>query len=137
MITVFNWAVPFVGYRCLTIWPFIFVRDDLMIPFNDIDYNHESIHGRQQLEVLPIGIVLCGVLALVGCGWWSLFALPLYFYWYCLEYIVRIIVHKGDGKTAYRNICFEQEAYINERDMEYLDNRKWFAWVKYLTKTTF
>jgi len=35
-------------------------------------------------------------------------------------------------KQSYARLAFEQEAYRNETDENYLDNRKWFAWVKYL-----
>ena len=28
-------------------------------------------------------------------------------------------------------IPFEGEAYIMEEDMEYLENRRWFAWLDY------
>ena len=34
--------------------------------------------------------------------------------------------------NAYRNISFEREAYSNEKDLSYLDNRKWFAWIRYI-----
>lgn len=33
---------------------------------------------------------------------------------------------------GYRKISFEKEAYKNESDLNYLKNRKFFAWAKYL-----
>ena len=34
--------------------------------------------------------------------------------------------------NAYRNISFEREAYANEEYIDYLENRKRFAWIKYI-----
>jgi len=48
--------------------------------------------------------------------------------WYVVEWIIRLFL-KGN---AYRNISFEREAYSNEKDLSYLDNRKIFAWTKYI-----
>ena len=42
MILVNNKIIPFKGYKAVTIWPFIFVRE----PLNEVDLNHENIHGR-------------------------------------------------------------------------------------------
>lgn len=32
----------------------------------------------------------------------------------------------------YRQISFEREAFANEKDLNYLKTRKWFAFIKYL-----
>lgn len=32
------------------------------------------------------------------------------------------------------NISFEREAYTNDNNLEYLKDRKYFAWIKYLRK---
>lgn len=50
MKIIYNKIIPFKGYKAITIWPFIFARD----PLNEIDKNHEEIHGKQQLELLII-----------------------------------------------------------------------------------
>ena len=50
MKIVKNNIIPFKGYKAISIWPFIFCRSDL----NEIDINHESIHGEQQKELLII-----------------------------------------------------------------------------------
>ena len=55
----------------------------------------------------------------------------LFFYvWYVVEWIVRLF---GSG-NAYRNISFEQEAYDNEGDLQYLSTRKPYCWTKYLKR---
>ena len=47
--------------------------------------------------------------------------LIIFFY---LIYVVEWIFKK------YRNISFEREAYINEKNLDYLKSRKHFAWLK-------
>jgi hypothetical protein len=44
MKIVRNSIIPFKGYKAMCVWPFIFVRKDCS--FNEIDLNHENIHGR-------------------------------------------------------------------------------------------
>ena len=96
------------GFRGLTAFPFVFVRYDLDKE-NIVFVNHERIHLRQQLELL---------------------ILP-FFFWYFLEYLVRLIQYKNKN-LAYRNISFEREAYANEFDLNYLKNRSFYSFVKYL-----
>lgn len=138
MIKVHNDIIPFKGYKALTAWPFLFIRSDLW-RWTDEDERHENIHGEQQKEMLPIGIALAVILFPLGCGWWSLIALPLYFVWYVAEWAVRIILMGFKGKwynlhKAYRSISFEQEAYFFETDTGYLDRRTHFLWLRYLLK---
>ena len=127
MIIIRNNLIPFPGYKAITLWPFVFVRKNAWYS-NDTD-RHERIHGRQQLEMLLIGMVL----AAFGCGWWSLLALPVFYLWYGLEYIIRLCITR-DHDRAYRSISFEQEAYDNERDEDYLKHRRLYAWLRYVFK---
>lgn len=131
MIVIRNNLIPFPGYKAVTIWPFIFVRRSAWYS-NDKD-RHERIHGCQQLEMLLVGMMLAAALAAVGCGWWSLLALPLFYLWYGMEYLVRLCITR-DHDRAYRSISFEQEAYDHERDQDYLQHRRWYAWLRYLFK---
>lgn len=96
------------GYSAMAIFPFVFLqyksqKEDFVL------LNHERIHLRQQLE---------------------LFVLPFYF-WYFIEYLYRLIQHKSH-RLAYRNISFEREAYSNEHDLEYLSQRPFWQFLKYL-----
>tara|TARA_B100000424_G_scaffold231789_1_gene194235 strand:+ start:1864 stop:2229 length:366 start_codon:yes stop_codon:yes gene_type:complete len=69
---------------------------------------HETIHYHQQLELLFVfQWILYGLFWLVGYG----------------KYL--------DGKEAYRQNPFEQEAYDNEKKFTYLAKRKPWAWRKY------
>lgn len=107
MILIFRHVIPkqFIG---LTIWPFVFLksrdlkRDPVLI-------NHEAIHLKQQLEML---------------------ILP-FFVWYGIEFLVRLIQHK-DWYSAYRNISFEREAYYREDELDYLERRSFWAFLKFL-----
>lgn len=127
-----NNIIPPKGYKAITILPCIFHRTEL----RDVDVNHEMIHVRQQVEMLIVGLVLALILAMAGCGLWSLIAIPVYFWWYGIEYVIRRIIY-GNHNEAYHNLLFEQEAYANERDMLYLDSRKHFAWIRYITKKSY
>ena len=96
------------GYRGVTIFPFVFVkeREDLK---NTILINHEKIHIRQQVELLIIP----------------------FFIWYAVEFLVRLI-HYRNANLAYQNISFEREAYAQESDFMYLQKRPYFRFCKYL-----
>jgi hypothetical protein len=83
------------------------------------------------VEVLPIAYVLCAFMVLFGCGWWSLLALPLYLWIYCLLWLVWLI-KTLDFDMAYRQNPLEREAYLFDGDSDYLERRRPFAWFTYL-----
>ena len=130
MKKIVNDIIPVEGYIAATFWPFVFVRKELKYRFDEVAERHENIHGRQQIEMLIVGIVLATGLYFV-IGWWCLLALPIFFWWYLIEYVLRSIFGTGD---AYRKILVEREAYANEHDMDYLKHRKPFAWLTYVNK---
>ena len=70
---------------------------------------HERIHLKQELECLLIGYAL----------------------WYFIEYLIRRIQYRNH-KDAYYNISFEREAYANQKNSNYLDDRKKYAWLNYI-----
>jgi len=130
---IYNNIIPFKGYLAMCVFPFIFVRKDARnLTVKDI--NHEKIHGVQQIETHIVALILAVLLAAVGLfSWWWVLVSPLvYFALYGLEYIVRWICYGFDTREAYRNISFEQEAYLNENDLTYIKNRHLFASWKYL-----
>lgn len=107
ILIVSKYLIP-KGYRGLTLFPFVFLKSansksDLVL------INHEKIHLRQQLELL---------------------ILP-FFIWYGLEFLLRLLKHK-DRQMAYRMISFEQEAYANEKDLHYIEQRSFWFFLKYL-----
>ncbi len=95
------------GYNGITLFPFIFLKNNT-IALNKVTINHEKIHLRQQIELL---------------------ILPFYVL-YLLEYGIRFMQYKNPY-LAYRNISFEREAYANEKDFEYLSQRKFWNFLHY------
>lgn len=96
----------------ITLWPYIVLREK----YNSSAYykrlaeriiNHESIHIRQQQEMLVI---------------------PFYL-WYGIEWFLKLFKY---GAKAYNNISFEREAHSNDENLNYLKERKFWAWIKYL-----
>jgi len=96
------------GYRGITLFPFVIVRDrrDLR---ESILMHHERIHLRQQIEMLVL----------------------LFFVWYAVEYVLRYMRFRNHH-LAYRNISFEKEAYQNEKDLDYLKKRPFWKFLWYL-----
>ena len=104
MKVIYNNIIPFPGFKAINLFGILFARTGSIIDKETI--NHESIHTAQMKEMLYI----------------------FFYIWYILEWLIRLFM-KGN---AYRNISFEQEAYINERNYSYLNNRKHYSWFKYL-----
>lgn len=127
---IFNDTIPFKEFIAMCLWPFIFVRNNAASHYNTVANNHEHIHAEQQKEMLLVGIVLAAI-GYVFVGLWALLFVPLFFWWYGIEYLYRLCQYR-DTKKAYRNISTEREAYANEKDLTYLTNRRRFAWTKYL-----
>ena len=71
--------------------------------------NHERIHIKQQLELFVV----------------------FFFLFYLLEYLFRLLQYRNLRK-AYHNISFEKEAYANEGDLDYIQKRTFWAFLKYL-----
>ena len=80
------------------------------LKLNQTLINHEKIHLRQQVELLVV---------------------PFYLV-YGVEFLVRLFQYKK-WHLAYRNISFEREAYANEMYLDYLKQRKFWSFLKYLS----
>ncbi len=96
------------NYVGLSVWPFIILKNGSLK--NDVVLiNHEKIHHRQQQELLMVP----------------------FFIFYLSEWLIRSLwllsFYRG-----YQNISFEREAYANEHDLQYLDKRRIFDFIKYL-----
>ena len=112
MKVIFNSIIPAPGFIAFTLWPFIFVRRKAAPRYTEVTDRHENIHGLQQKEMLVV----------------------LFLAWYGIEWFVRFCILHNSHK-AYRAISLEQEAYDNEHDPGYLDNRRPYAWTAYLKRT--
>jgi hypothetical protein len=110
MIIISRKLVKFITFNfasAIAIYPFILLKSKDLLS-NGYIINHEKIHLRQQLELL---------------------VLPFYIV-YFIEYLVGRI--KGMNHfEAYMNISFEKEAFANEKNLNYLKERKFFGFMKY------
>jgi len=100
----FGWAAG------ITLAPFGIYAKEKYLTWQSM-INHESIHWKQQMEMLII----------------------FFYLWYLIEWIIRIFVN---GKKAYISLAFEREAYQNDDNLDYLKTRKRFSWFKYINGET-
>jgi hypothetical protein len=103
MILIKN--IPFKKIAGIALYPFVLVSHQK--PSREL-INHEKIHLRQQAEMLVI---------------------PFYI-WYVLEWFFLLFKYRSWWK-AYRRISFEEEAYAHEDNLNYLSERKFWAFLKY------
>ena len=111
MKIIYNKVIPFKGFKAMNLFGVLFVRKDIKTPMSDVDINHESIHSEQYKELLFIPFLVL----------------------YLLEWFINLFIY-FDSKKAYRNISFEREAYYNEHNLNYLSNRKHYAWFRLIFK---
>lgn len=101
------------NYTGITLFPFIILKydkNDKSVQPYEVVANHERIHLRQQLETLVV------------------FFYPMYLIFYTINRF------KGmKHYEAYRNIPFERESYVYENDLNYLKNRKFWNWRKFIS----
>lgn len=102
---------PFKGFVAITLCMFIIVRKDKIKFFNDVTYNHEMIHFKQQKEMLFL----------------------FFFIWYLIEFLFKSVYYFSFYK-GYLNLSFEREAYENDRKLTYHQKRKRYSWFKYIIK---
>ena len=107
MILVFK-HLFYRNYVGLSFWPFIILKNN-SLKTDMVLINHEKIHLKQQLELL---------------------ILPFYLI-YVSEWLFRSLWYLSFYR-GYQNISFEQEAYANEHNLNYANERKPFSFIKYL-----
>ena len=91
----------------ITIGPIVFSRGEI----SPTTRRHETIHWQQYIETFILGFLL------------------LYFGFY-----ITSLLKGRRGRDAYMEIPFEKEAYENQEDESYLENRKRYAWAKHVFK---
>ncbi len=94
-----NSLIPFKGFLAINIFGVIFIRKGGVL--NEVVLNHEQIHTAQMKELGYVGFYIL----------------------YLIEWIIRLFINKN----AYKSISFEKEAYENERNLDYLSNRRHYA----------
>ena len=105
MRPIYNRILPPKGYKAMNLFGLIFIRKGYT--FGKTDANHEGIHTRQMLELLIV----------------------FFYLFYFVEWSVKLIYYRN-FYTAYRNISFEREAYLNQRNPDYMKERKHYAWIR-------
>ena len=108
MKVIYNNIIPFKGYKAINLFGLLFVRKDAG-EMKEKDFNHEAIHTAQMKEMLFI----------------------FFYLWYGVEYLIIRFFHKRQN-SAYHDVSFEEEAHNNDDNLNYLNNRKHYAWFKYL-----
>ena len=118
MKVIVNNIIPFNGYKYINLFGYIFTR------FKDYvmtkkDENHESIHT---LQMKWLGYLLFYII-------------------YYIEWLIKIPIalfcnsgRYGTLRYAYRSISFEQVAYYNQTNYDYLENANPYEWIKYIFK---
>ena len=107
------------GYaKYINLFGVIFTKSNNLVlkPFEE---NHESIHTLQMKYLLYI----------------------LFYILYGIEWIIKIIPsilldrgRFGILQYAYRSISFEQQAYYNQNNLDYLRIANPYEWIKYIFK---
>ena len=98
------------GFSGITLYPFVFTNNKNLLT-DPYFINHERIHLAQQRELLII----------------------FFYLWYLTEFALNYLKYKNKY-TAYLNISFEREAYDNEHNLNYLEKRKAYSFIRYTTK---
>jgi hypothetical protein len=121
MKIIYNSIIPFPGFAYMNLFGILFGRNEYKRNLTKRTLNHESIHTEQMKEMLYI----------------------FFYIWYLIEWLIKIPFSwfykkkkcgRDISKVAYRSISFEQEAYKNQFERNYVENRKHYAWLKYLFK---
>jgi len=105
MKVIVNKYIPFKGFAAINLFGVLFVRPEARVTERML--RHEVIHTAQMKELLYIPFYL------------------LYF----LEWLIKLCL---SGSKAYRSISFEREAYVNETNPSYLQQRTAYAFLKLL-----
>ena len=152
MKIIVNRFIPVKGYKLMNVLGVVFSR----VPESEItieEKRHEQIHTYQQWEIVELASVLGLILCNIFTSWMYLLSIPLFpFVIYFVGWLCEIALppyHNVKklwkerkslswfGKIwhdAYRDNCFEREAYANEKDENYLETRTPLAWIGYILK---
>lgn len=138
MLVIKNKFIPFGNYILMNVFGIILFSKLDNIPL--VDLNHEKIHSRQILECAIVASLILLILISIfniSC-WWFIASLSSFYIWYGLEYlIIRIFGNKDSQTDRYHEVSLEEEAHNNDTNLNYLKNRRPFAWMKYIKINTY
>ena len=118
MKVIINSFIPFSGFGYINLFGRIFTRNS-KLKLSAQTENHEGIHTLQGKYLL-----------------WILFYL-LYFIEWVIKIIPSMFCDRGKYsilRYAYRSISFEQQAFYNQDNLDYLRKANPYEWVKYIFK---
>ena len=119
MTIIENNIIPFGSCSIINIYGILFSKKKKE-NIKQRDLNHEGTHTEEMDDFV------------LGLSWLRLIGGTIFYLWYCIEFIFRFFQYGFDWHTAYKNISFEREAYANQDDDDYNDNRSRFAFLKYI-----
>lgn len=117
MKVIKNNFIPWGHAKYINLFGVLFTKSNTYLDKQTI--NHEGIHTRQGKSLFWIFFYL-----IYGLEW--LFKIP-----------VSIFCNRGRYsilRYAYKSISFEQVAYYNQDNYEYLNNSSVWEWIKYIFK---
>ncbi len=103
-----NKFIPFKGFVAINLFGILFIRKGTSL--RKYTLNHEKIHTTQMKELLYI----------------------FFYLWYLIEWIVKLFQNNFNNMNAYRNVSFEKEAFQNQGNQNYLQERKRYSFLNYL-----
>ena len=106
MKIIHNNIIPFGKYRTINLFGALFTKNKTV---SGKTINHELIHTEQMKEMGYI----------------------FFYLQYGIEYVLIRLFHRKQG-DAYHDVSFEEEAYNNDENFNYLNERKRYAWIKYI-----
>jgi len=116
-----NWFVRTITFgwpAAITLAPFGIYIKEKYFPYEQTRpsvwkrlVNHETIHWKQQLEMLII----------------------FFYLWYLIEWFLKLILPPYK-ESAYYALSFEREAHDNDDNLDYLATRRHYAWIKRVFK---
>lgn len=119
---MYNRLIPFKGFASLTLLWWMFRRSECGKP-STRSLRHETTHSKQSVEVLGLSVLVNLIVGLCcGYAWWGwvLAAVGSFFSFWLLYFVFWLIeLVLPPWSSAYRDICFETEAYCYEDDVEY------------------
>lgn len=145
-IITFGWA------SAITLAPLgIYVRREHLL--NQRIARHEKIHWKQQIGLYIVALIISTIIQLILLfqgifAWWFIpfVVCPFLFYYLCylVEWLIKGIIRipfrifaPNSGifsESAYNALSFEREAHDNDDNLNYLEGRKYYAWIKRIFK---
>lgn len=156
MRIISNKFIPFGNFGAINLLGLVFTRNKV----SDISLRtkrHEGIHTYQQYELVMLSAIISLVLSNIYASWWyALGVVIIPFVIYVLSFLIEMVVppyhnvqaflddknlpffsrvSKWCGNVwmdAYRDNCFEREAFSNDMDVNYLSTRPLCGWLWYI-----